>query len=236
MRTIVFILLFSIGLPAQQLAHFTARPLRDSRDHEPFVCNFNYPSVYPETPPQVADIGLDSTFEFCTLYKGVWSTALDVRGITPLPLTYTWTPVSCVPPTGMPSVPPMDIGYGICLGRIPITIVNQIRMQAPGTTMYLMLKGENQVDTSQGDMLLSYYFVLPYCTDAGVNYRKGDPLPASSVGALRNQQGAFTFEKRVGELRANGWQVEWQRVQFGETTTATLGYWYLLAWCVGTPQ
>jgi hypothetical protein len=44
---------------------------------------------------------------------------------------------------------------------------------------------------------------------------------------------------RVVALRAAGWRVEWQRVQFAADTvpsTGAGGYWYLVGVCVGGPQ
>lgn len=52
----------------------------------------------------------------------------------------------------------------------------------------------------------------------------------------RNQMSTNNFMITVAKMRDLGWRVEWQRVQFSETTTSGAGYWYLGATCYGTPQ
>jgi hypothetical protein len=69
--------------------------------------------------------------------------------------------------------------------------------------------------------------------------------PFTTTGALspvgtplgeRSQWNTANFGARVAILRANGWRVDLQRVQFAIDPTPGSGYWYLIGVCAGGPQ
>jgi len=75
-----------------------------------------------------------------------------------------------------------------------------------------------------------------------VNVDVSPPLALVTVSPIgttlgrRTQVSTQNLMTAVQLLRARGWRVEWQRVQFGVDVTAGSGYWYLGAWCQGVPQ
>ena len=122
----------------------------------------------------------------------------------------------------------------ICASYLPDSIIPTLQVKAPhkltiSTVDLTPLAGG--IPNVIADIIVNVR--RPVCIDEGITYEVGAPLPASVTGALRNQQGTFTFETQVGKLRSEGFHVEWQRVQFGLDSTGLNGYWYLLGWCDG---
>lgn len=115
-----------------------------------------------------------------------------------------------------------------CLATIPDS---SVALLANDLAHGLYINVRDQMDALIGNVNLPVR--RPTCLADNVKYSNGVPLPAVVIGALRNQQGSFTFETQVGKLRDAGWHIEWQRVQFGLDLDGKNGYWYMLGWCEG---
>lgn len=186
----------------------------DSKQADPYTCHLTGSNRTIVWQAKVGDI-----LSFC------------VPGLTPLK-SYSYT--LKVDSNSSITIDPYCINYvdltvsGLCSFILPDLAISQLQSKIEHTL--ILTYNDGQAGTSNP---YQFKIVRPTCIVDSITYEVNDVLPASVPGALRNQQGSLTFENQVGKLRNAGFRIEWQRVQFRESSSALDGYWYMLGWCEG---
>jgi hypothetical protein len=216
MKKIIIItgILFLIGSPVFGQNVLVNNSIKIGEIFTPLNCY--YPQIAQLTPLQVTTISDTAGLEFCV--DGNYDLAISYQYMVSLDgMPYTAVTVQC-----QKGFNPTICTFGFNADQI----------------LALQIKGTHNIGVQaiQNNNLLWIQYLAtrrPYCQDSGNIYEVGDPLPVTITGALRNQQGTFTFESQIGKLRSEGFKIEWQRVQFGLDSDGKNGYWYMLGWCEG---
>jgi len=233
MRTLIILLILLIipSFVAAQIIHGFERAITPIET--PIYTDVCLVPILPNTiaPEQVVWTRPNYKIAFC----------IDTEGVTAITYKYT---------INVDAIPGVDLGINcfkttvpaLCLSVLPIEIVTPLQNDTHHTINITVRDTTNIVIGSMAlpvrKPVCNARILQPFpqvITSVLVDqqFSMGSPLPASVPGALRNQQGSFTFETQVGVLRDAGWHIEWQRAQFGLDNNGLNGYWYMLGWCKG---
>lgn len=190
----------------------------------------------PNAPPQRVAVALGHLVEWCVqnatsvdqARAADWSVAVDFGAPTRVAAACkdVTTPTQAV----------------LCYALVPAAAVTAL---APAGVHTLSVSTPSLL--VDGLTVVSAELERPSCVAFGVRYDVGAPLPntapALAAGALYSIAGAYTVERLIGQLRQDGWHVEWLRTQWTQqpkTVSDQLldpgGAFWVFGWCRGVAE